>query len=96
VDAIVHAGLELPRKSSCWYCPEMKEWEILDLQATHPELLDRALAMEVNATKLVQIKGLGRTVSWKQVIDFHSDQMTLGDFMPPRAERIPCMCFDGD
>ena len=90
------AGLKVPRKSSCWYCPEMNEWEILDLQASHPELLDRALAMERNATKLVQIKGLGRTISWQQVVDFHSRQGVLGGIMPERQERIPCTCFDGE
>jgi hypothetical protein len=96
VSAIQEAGLEVPRKSACWFCPEMEEWEILDLQSEHPELLDRALAMERNATKLVQIKGLGRTVSWQQVVDYHRDQMTLGNIMPPRASRIPCTCFDGE
>ena len=94
--AIERAGLKVPRKSSCWYCPEMNEWEILDLRDNHPELLDRALAMEANNTKLVQIKGLGRTVSWKQVIDYHASQMTLEGIMPPRADRIPCTCYDGE
>lgn len=96
VKAIEAAGLAVPRKSSCWYCPEMSEWEILDLRDEHPELLERALAMERGNTKLVQIKGLGRDVSWQQIVDYHRDQGVLEGMMPPRADRIPCVCFDGE
>lgn len=94
IQYIEAAGLAVPRKSSCWYCPEMEEWEILDLQAEHPELLERALEMERNATKLVQIKGLARSHSWQQVIDFHRDQQMLPGLLPAREKRIPCTCID--
>lgn len=91
---IAASGLAVPRKSSCWYCPEMREWEILDLQSMHPDLLERALAMEANATKLVQIKGLARTMSWKQIVEYHRDQSSLPGIMPPREARLPCTCID--
>lgn len=87
-------GFWPPPKSSCFFCPEMKEQEILDLGKRHPELLERALKMERNNEKLVQIKGLGREYSWQQIIDFHRDQQTM--LMPPRADYLPCMCYDGE
>jgi hypothetical protein len=97
VVAIERAGIAVPRKSSCWFCPEMEEWEILDLQASHPELLERALAMERNNSKLVHIKGLGRTVSWQQVVDFHRDQMVMpGMNLMQRTAKLPCTCYDGE
>lgn len=94
VASIQRNGLQVPPKSSCFFCPEMSEQEILDLGETDPELLNRALGMERNATKLVTIKGLARTHSWRQVIDFHQKQTTM--LMPPRAGHIPCTCYDGE
>lgn len=96
VKAIEAAGLAVPRKSSCWYCPEMSEWEILDLRDEHPELLNRALAMERGNTKLYSIRGLGRDISWQQIVDYHQAQGTLAGIMPPRPDRIPCTCYDGE
>ena len=86
-------GMWPPPKSSCFFCPEMSETEILELGRTEPKLLKRALAMERNNSKLVQIKGLARDYSWRQIIDFHRDQGTM--LMPPRANHLPCTCYDG-
>jgi hypothetical protein len=93
IQCIERNGFDAPPKSSCFFCPEMEEWEIIKLGQQHPELLLRALAMEKNATKLYQIKGLARDYSWKQVIEFHRDQQTM--LMPPRANHLPCTCYDG-
>lgn len=93
VQAIERNGFDVPPKSSCFFCPEMEEQEIIDLGKAHPELLLRALGMENNATKLYQIKGLARTHSWRQIIEFHRDQETM--LMPPRVNHLPCTCYDG-
>jgi hypothetical protein len=62
---IAAAGLPVPHKSSCFFCPAMKKAEILWLQQHHPDLLRRALAIEDNArAKLTSVKGLGRSFSW--------------------------------
>jgi hypothetical protein len=59
------AGLPVPVKSACFYCPASKKREILWLEEHHPELLSRALAIETNAMpKLTSVKGLGRSFSW--------------------------------
>ncbi len=62
---IAQAGLPVPLKSSCFFCPASKKKEILWLQEQHPELLERALTIERNAQeKLTSVKGLGRSFSW--------------------------------
>jgi hypothetical protein len=100
IAAIERAAIPVPPKSSCFFCPEMREQEIVELERDHPDLLDRALAIERNAKagKLVRIAGLARTHSWEQVINFHRDQVLLDGttLLAPRAERTPCVCFDGE
>ena len=65
IRAIRQAGLSVPGKSSCFFCPSMKKQEILALRDQHPELLARALALEANAQeRLITVKGLGRSWSW--------------------------------
>lgn len=55
------AGLPLPMKSACFFCPASKPEEIAWLVDTHPDLADRIIAMENNARpKLKKIKGLWR------------------------------------
>lgn len=55
------AGLEVPRKSACFYCPASKPWEIAELVRDYPHLADRIIAMEANAApNLREIEGLWR------------------------------------
>ena len=62
---IANAGLPVPIKSACYFCPASKKAEILWLREHHPELLNRALAIEDNAqAKLTSVKGLGRSYAW--------------------------------
>ena len=49
IRAIQEAGLPLPGKSSCFFCPSMKREEIEALKRQHPDLYRRALAIEENA-----------------------------------------------
>src|SRR5438128_1023599 len=41
---ITAAGLPVPMKSACFFCPASKKHEIVWLQEHHPDLLERALA----------------------------------------------------
>lgn len=67
---IAEAGLPVPPKSACFYCPASKKPEIDWLQEHHPELLERALKIERNAqAKLKSVKGLGRSYSWASYLD---------------------------
>jgi hypothetical protein len=63
---VTAAGLPLPVKSACWFCPAMKKAEVDWLHANHPELTAKAVEMEerAQARGLKSIKGLGRNWSW--------------------------------
>jgi hypothetical protein len=90
VDAIKRAGLPLPGKSACFFCPSSKKREVLDLKRKHPELYERACAIEKNAN-LDTVKGLGRNWAW-------SDLPALAPYQQASLldpEDIPCGCFDG-
>lgn len=81
-------------KSSCFFCPSMKKHEILTLAKEHPELLQRAVAMEQNAAaKLEIVKGLGRHFSWEGLVSADASQMKL--FCDSGTPETPCGCYDG-
>lgn len=100
-EEIQAAGLPLPGKSSCFFCPSMKKAEIEALWTNYPDLFNRAMEMERNAAeKLDKIKGLGRNWSWT---DFYNakinepEQLTLFDFVEQNIScgcLTPCGCFD--
>lgn len=93
--AIARAGLCVPPKSSCFYCPNMKPPEIIQLKREHPDLFERALEIERRALpNLVTIKGLGRgSFSWKELGEADEAQAKLfGDY----AREMPCECYDGE
>lgn len=80
-----------PPKSACFFCPNAKKSEILQLQQKHPELLCRALRMEANA-KLTTMKGLGRRFSWRDFVNANSQQQEIMDDF---FQVMPCECYDG-
>jgi hypothetical protein len=62
----------------------------LELGRTHPDLLQRALAMEARA-ELTSVKGLGRAFAWADLVKFSEAQLDFFGHTP----EIPCGCFDG-
>ena len=91
IEAITRAGFAQPGKSACYFCPSSKPREILELGRTHPDLLQRALAMEANA-ELTTAKGLGRSYSWAELVKYNDDQLTLF----PHTLEMPCGCYEGE
>jgi hypothetical protein len=91
IETIESAGLCLPGKSACWFCPSSRPAEVRALKAQYPELAERALAMEANA-KLTSIKGLGRNWSWSALLA--TDDL-FGDEGFSEAPELSCDCFDG-
>lgn len=73
---ILDAGLPLPGKSSCWFCPAMKKHEVDRLAAGHPDLADKAMELEsrfvartiADHGALLSTVGLGRNWSWTERI----------------------------
>jgi hypothetical protein len=91
LDAIERAGLPAPIKSACFFCPASTKNEIRWLAQTHPDLLQRALAMEdAAAPNLRSVRGLGRRWSWREFLESEGAAAALPD--PP---QLGCLCFDG-
>ena len=68
--SIREAGLPVPMKSACWFCPASKKGEIVWLREHHPELLDLALALEASAQpNLTSVVGLGRSFAWSDFLN---------------------------
>lgn len=69
IEEIAAAGLPVPLKSACFFCPASKKWEIKWLAAVHPELFLRAVAMEDRAASgkhgLGEKRGLGINFRWR-------------------------------
>jgi hypothetical protein len=89
VAAIESAGLPQPGKSACFFCPNSKPREIVELNANHPDLMSRALAIEAGAD-LTTLRGLGRNWSWADVV--RSDIAQVRMFQ----SEMPCECYDGE
>lgn len=73
------AGLPVPVKSACFFCPASKRSEIIWLRDTHPQLFARALAIEAGARdgrhQLRTTVGLGRTFAWADLVTATADQL---------------------
>lgn len=92
IAAINRVGLPQPGKSACFFCPSSKRNEIFELRQKHPNLFDRAIALEQNAKEnLTHIKGLGRNYSWSEMVDFSDSQINLFE----NTVEAPCDCYDG-
>lgn len=95
IDVIEKAGLPQPGKSSCFFCPSMKQREILTLNREHPDLMMRALEIEANAD-LLTVKGLGRNFAWLDLVSYDERQEKLfGECMTWYETSVPCECYDG-
>lgn len=88
------AGLPVPVKSSCFYCPSRTKKEVLELEQEHPDLFERALKIEANALAsgaTHSVKGLGRHWSWKALSE--ADEKTRAQMVEAPVE--PCTrCVD--
>jgi len=87
--AIICAGLPLPGKSACWLCPHTRPAEVRALRAEHPDLYQRAVAIEAGAN-LESVKGLGRSWSWADLED--QAQMFPVRLADLEGDDLPCAC----
>ena len=92
VNAIEAAGLPVPRKSSCFFCPASKKSEVIALSKEHPDLFQRAVEMERHALpNLHVIRGLGRHWSWEELVNLPTAETNVLRDTPD----MPCLCTDG-
>lgn len=88
IKQIILEGLPVPPKSACFYCPSSKKSEIQALARLHPDLAERAIALEKNAAnRNSSVKGLGRGWDWESII--RMEQKT--DWLFPPSE---CGCVE--
>lgn len=88
-EIILNEGLCLPPKSSCFFCPNMKKGEVLSLS---DDLKERVIKIEANATKVAELKGLGRQYSWTDLIRADEAQIKMFDDVDYILQ--PCECID--
>jgi hypothetical protein len=71
VSLIEGAGLPVPSKSACFFCPASHKSEIDDLGRQSPELLRDALRIEdrARARGLRAVKGLARRWAWRDYVE---------------------------
>ena len=84
----------VPKKSSCWFCPNMRLSEVRELKAEYPELYELGCFIEEQAmphTTSKSIKGLGRTFSWRDI-----DKLTPLEEAWVEQEKVSrkCSCTD--
>lgn len=86
-EVIEVTGLTVPKKSACFYCPSSKPEEVLELRAIHPDLYERALAIQSNAdySGVMKVEGLGGTWAWGKELT-----------KPVHCIEQSCGCFDGE
>ncbi len=93
--ACARAGIPLPVKSACFFCPAMRKTEVIQLAEQHPDLFERAVEMERNANEagnLETVKGLGRHWTWENLVAADRAQLRLfEDLQAPLCDA----CFDG-
>ena len=87
---IAKHGIKNVSKSACFFCPSSKQKEIIDLYEKHPDLIDRAIAIEKQA-ELTTIKGLGRNYAWETIIKAHKAQDTFPFYV---GFDTPCGCTE--
>jgi len=90
ITSVASAGFA-PAKSACFFCPNSRPHEILALAKAHPELMARAARMEDNA-ELTELKGLGRSWRWSDLVNADAAQMKLFEDL---SDPMPCGCYDG-
>jgi len=89
VQEILNEKLCLPGKSSCFFCPNMKKYEILELSNEEKE---RVKFIEANAKNKVEMAGLGRNYAWTDLINADENQIKLFDDLD--LFQSPCECID--
>lgn len=87
---IQRAGLDVPRKSGCFFCPgqPLAQWRALYMD--HPDLYERAIALEDNASAYNQKHATldPHGISLRE----HRRRRWEGQTQMDLTEWIPCLC----
>ena len=82
-------GLPISVNLRVSFAHHQKKTEVIELYTKHPDLFNRAVAVE-NQAELTTIKGLGRNYSWKNLVELHLQNQPL----PNVGFELPCECTE--
>ncbi len=87
---IQRAGLEVPIKSGCFFCPGARLASMRRLYYDHPDLYDRCIALEDNASEHCQKWATldPHGISYRQ----HAKRRWKGQTQMDLSEWLPCAC----
>lgn len=91
---IASTGLPVPPKSSCFFCPNRKIKEILDLPEElrmRAELIEQVAKDGIHAREDTSTKGLGRKFAWSELGKLTPLEKTLIEM---QQESRQCHCVD--
>lgn len=94
INIIARAGLPIPPKSSCWFCPfhRMAQWQKLKRET--PELFDRAVALERTLSERAESLDRGKVFMHHRMIPLDravGDQLDMFDDSDDSCESGFCM-----
>ena len=89
---IQRAGLELPGKSSCFFCPGQRIGRWRDMYHNHRELWDRAVAMEENATLARRNETVATLRPDGQPLVELAKRRWQGQIQMDLSRWLPCAC----
>ncbi len=85
VDIIKEVGWEIPPRSSCYFCPFQSTEEWLWLKNNHPELWQKAIALEKNGSRYPEI------LLWKEPLEeIDKKYISIESYMEGECEGV---CF---
>lgn len=92
-EALLRILPRYPGKSSCWFCPNAKVHEVLQLKKEHPELWELGCFMEYQDAQFKpegsSVKGLGRSFKWADVGEYSENEIFKID-----SGKSRCACTD--
>lgn len=95
IEEIARAGLPVPVKSACFFCPASKKHEIAALAAEHPDLFARAIEMEDRAAHgkhgLKETRGLGINFRWRAFAE--TEGFLVDDIVMPQVAAVAAECY---
>jgi len=90
-EIIQEAGLAVPRKSGCFFCPGQALGQWRSLYMDHPELYERACVLEDNAAENRQ-KHVTLDPHGKYTLRQHLDRRWKGQMQMDLSDWLPCAC----
>ncbi|MDE2939895.1 MAG: phosphoadenosine phosphosulfate reductase family protein [Chloroflexota bacterium] len=92
IDVIGRAGLPVPEKSGCYFCPFNSTERWLQLLTNHPNLFEKAIALEENSKHFPNQRLTDQVFRERDRVTLreYRDRLTLGNNAPQIPEGMVC------